>query len=115
MLHSELTVNGQKISNEKELESFFELDRFSCEIEDAALEVEYSEDRAAFIGWINGDEEVFYFDNGGGNDEPVEQLINFCPEERMMCYDTETIKDIIFYFCETGERNPKYNWIEDEM
>lgn len=115
MLHPDLMVNGKKISNEKELESFFNSEHFTCEIEDVALEVEYSEERAAFIGWVNGDEEIFYFDNGSGNDEPVDLLINVCPEERMMCYDAEAIKDIIYYFCETGERNPKYSWIQDEF
>ena len=40
-------------------------------------------------------------------------MINCCPEERMMCYDQEILKEIVYYFCETGERNPRYNWIED--
>ena len=60
-------------------------------------------------------EEVYYFDNGSGNMESVPLLINFCPEERMMCYEFEVVKDIIQYFIETGERNPKYSWIADEM
>ena len=115
MFHSNLTVNGEKVSNEKELEDFLNSEHFTCEIEDYALEVEFSEGRAAFIGWLNSDEEVYYFDNGSGNDEPVDLLINVCPEERMMCYDADVIKDIVYYFCETGQRNPKYNWIEDEM
>lgn len=113
MINSELNVNGNKISDFQELEKFFASEHFTCEIGDCALEVEYSKERAAFIGWLNGDEEVFYYNNGSGNDKPVDLIINVCPEERMMCYDAEVIKDIVYYFCETGERNPKYDWIED--
>ena len=35
----------------------------------------------------------------------VELKVNVCPEERMMCYDAEGLKKIVFYFCETGEMN----------
>lgn len=116
MLHSDLIVNGKKLLNENELDTFFTSEHFSCGIGDFSLEVEYSEDRAAFIGWIDeSSDEVYYFDNGSGNDEPVDLIINVCPEERMMCYDPDIIKEIVYYFCETGSRNPKYNWIEDEM
>ena len=115
MLHSNLKINGKKYQNEKELEKFFASEHFTCEIGYNALEVEYSEEGAAFIGWIGNEEEVYYFDNGSGNVEPVDLVINVCPEERMMCYDDVVIKDIVFYFCETGERNPKYNWIEDDI
>lgn len=115
MLHPELNVEGKEISNEKELESFFTAEHFTCEIGDNALEIEYSENRAAFIGWIDTyHDDIFYFNNGSGNDEPVDLMINVCPEERMMCYDSKVIRDIVYYFCETGRRHPKYNWIEDK-
>ncbi len=51
--------------------------------------------------------------NGSGNMDSVSLLINVCPEERMMCYDLNILKDIVAYFCETGLRNPKYNWMEE--
>lgn len=113
MIHPNLKVNGKKVSGEKEIEDLFNSEHFSCEIGDNSLEVEYSKSRAAFIGWISGDEEVFYYDNGSGNEEPVDLIINVCPEERMICYDPDIIKDIVCCFCKTGERNPKYKWIEE--
>lgn len=114
MLHLDLKVNGKKLSSEKELERFFSLETFSCNIGYTFLQVEYSDGRAAFIGW--GDEysdEVFYFDNGSRNLKSVALCINVCPQERMMCYDDNVIRDIVIYYCQTGERNPKYKWIED--
>ena len=86
------------------------------EFDDYALYVEYSEEGNAFIGWIDTcNEENYYFDNGSGNTEMVELKINACPQERMMCYDAEALKEIVLYFCETGEMNPKYNWIEEPI
>ncbi len=114
MFHPDLSVDGYAVESKEGLEPFFLRKRFACCVGDNALEVEFSESRAAFIGWILDDgEEIYYFDNGSGNKEAVDLLINCCPEERMMCYDPDVIRDIVYYFCETGERNPKYNWIED--
>ena len=115
MLNDNLTINGQRISNEENIPAFFQSDHFSCMIDDYCLEVEFSPDGDAFIGWLNSDEEIYYFDNGSGNTDSVPLRINICPEERMMCYDRNVLKDIVMYFCETGLRNPKYNWIQDEF
>lgn len=117
MFHEDLIVNGYEVKNKEDLEKFFEENRFECCIgDDYTLYVEFSEDRAAFIGYIYKDgEEIFYFDNGSENKKAVDLIINCCPEERMMCYDSEIIKDIVYYFCETSKRNPKYNWIEDKF
>ena len=113
MINPNQTINGNAITEEKEIEAYFSMDQFSCAVDDYWLEVEFSEERGAFIGWGNPDEEIFYFDNGSGNTDSVDLIINVCPEERMMCYDPDVIKDIVNYFCETGLRNPNYNWIED--
>lgn len=64
MLHEDLRVNGKKLSNEKELEKILQSAHFTCEIGELALEVEFSEKRAAFIGWLSGEEDIFYFNNG---------------------------------------------------
>lgn len=110
-----LTINGQRISKEEDIPAFFKNDHFSCVIDGYCLEVEFSADGNAFIGWLNGDEEIYYFDNGSGKTESVPLRINICPEERMMCYDREVLKEIVQYFCKSGLRNPKYNWIRDEF
>lgn len=115
MINKNLMINGQHIKHENEIEAFFLKDHFSCSIDDYCLEVEFSEERHAFIGWLNGEEEIFYYDNGSGNTDSVDLLINVCPEERMMCYDPCVLREIVFYFCEKGLKNPKYNWIEDEF
>lgn len=115
MLNFELKINGKQVGGENEVEAALASVRFTCEIGDKALEVEFSEDRAAFVGWLNGDEEIFYFDNGSGKNNPVDLIINVCPEERMMCCEPDTIKNIVYYFCETGERDPRYRWIEDSF
>lgn len=115
MLHPDLKIMHTAITDEEQVEPFFGLEWVMCHIEQFWLQIEFSKDRAAFIGW--GDEyteDVFYFDNGNGNKNSFDLIINVCPEERMMCYDDKIIRDIVFYFCETGKRNPKYNWIEDE-
>ena len=120
MLNAEVTVNNEKVADVQELKQSLAskdgVEHIMCDREESGLDVEFSEAGAAFIVWTDMEqEEVYYFDNGSGNVNSVELLINACPEERMMCYDFEIIKDIIFYYCETGERNPKYNWIKDAM
>ena len=115
MINDKLNINGQRISREDDIIAFFQEKHFSCEIEDYCLEVEFSHDRNAFIGWLNGDEEVYYFDNGSGNTDSVPLLINVCPEERMICYDMNVMKEIVLYFCETGLRHPGYQWIQDQF
>ena len=105
MLHKDLRVDGKKLPNEEGLEKILQSAHFTCEIGELVLEVEFSEARSAFIGWLSGEEDIFYYDNGSGDKEPAELLINVCPERRMMCHDAEIIRDIVYYFCETGERN----------
>lgn len=115
MLHPELKVMGKKLSSKEALENVFSLKWFMCNIGPFWLQVEYSENRSAFIGWSDDEsEEIFYFDNGSKNTKSVDLLINICPEERMMCYEDKMIRDIVYYFCETGKRNLKYNWMEDK-
>ena len=115
MIHKDLEINGQKITKEDEIPAFFAEKRFTCCIHDYVLEVEFSADRHAFIGWLNGDEEVCYFDNGSGQTDSVELLINICPEARMMCRDPDVLKEIVLYFCETGQRSPRFQWIRDTV
>ena len=113
MIHKSLLINGKKITAEHEILAFFKEKHFSCSIHDYALEVEFSADGNAFIGWLNGDEEVYYYDNGSGRTDSVDLLINVCPEARMMCYDPAVLREIVLYFCECGQRSPKYQWIRD--
>lgn len=116
MYHTDLRVNGRKITDETELKPFLECEQFTCEIGNAALQVEFSEESAAYIGWLTDDEtDIYYLDNGSGDEEPYPLIDDVCPEERMMCYNAEDIWNIITYFCETGERNPKYKWTEDDF
>lgn len=114
MYHKKLRVNERKITNETELEPFLLMNAFTCEIENTALQVEFSEERAAFIGWIEEEGEVYYLDNGSGDEEPYELLSDTCPEERMMCYQASDIRMIVSYFCETGSRHPQFQWIREE-
>lgn len=82
---------------------------------DFSLTVEFDKNRAAFIGWYDECNDEFYYpDNGSGNTEPVDLLVNVCPEERFMCYDMANIQAIVAHFCETGQRNPDYTWVLDE-
>ena len=109
-----LTNNRKPVSNEEQLMALLDDDIVELEIGDHCLHVEFSEDGHAFIGWIDMyNDENYYFDNGSGNTESVDLKVNVCPEERMMCYDQNVLKEIVQCFCETGLRNPKYNWIED--
>lgn len=78
---------------------------------DFSLSIEFDKHRAAFIGWYDEYNDNFYFfDNGSGNAESVDLLVNVCPEERFLCYNMADIKKIVTYFCETGERCPDYCW-----
>ncbi|MCI8650634.1 MAG: hypothetical protein HFG20_11030 [Anaerotruncus sp.] len=116
MFHPDLLVDGYAITDPKKLKPFFQKEHFCCRIgEEFALDVEFSKERAAFFGWFHWDEEIYYFDNGSGNRKVVDLLINCCPQERLMCYDPEVIQNIVVYFCETGQRNPAYNWIADDF
>ena len=90
--------------------------RVSCGTEIAGLEAEFDPDGAAFIGVVDEvSGKAHYFDNGSGNEEPVELMINVCPAEKMMCYDKEAAADIIMHFCNTGNLHPGYKWIEEEI
>ena len=115
MINDKLMINGKRISGEDDIIAFLQEKHFSCNIEDYSLEVEFSAERNAFIGWLNGDDEIYYYDNGSGNTDSVALLINVCPEERMMCYDRNVLKEIVLYFCESGLRHPGYKWIKDEF
>lgn len=116
MFHADLTIDadlmieGKKVTNENELNDFFNAEHhFNCRIGERILSVEYSpKDRSAIICWANGFEETFYFISENKNDELLRPL------ERLGCYDEAIIKDIVLYFCETGERNLKYCWIAEE-
>ena len=112
--NEDLTINRKPVSNEEQLMSLLDDDIVELEIGDNCLHIEFSEEGHAFIGWIDTyNDENYYFDNGSGNTESVDLIVNVCPQERMMCYDQNVLKEIVLYFCETGLRNPKYNWIED--
>ena len=90
--------------------------RMTCNSEIAALEAEFDPNGAVFIGVVNEISGVIhYFDNGSGNEEPVELMINVCPAEKMMCYDKDAAADIILHFCNTGELHPKFKWIVEEV
>lgn len=82
---------------------------------DFSLSIEFAKNRSAFIGWYDECNDEFYYpDNGSGNTEPVDLLVNVCPEERFLCYEMADIKAIVAHFCETGERSPHYTWVLDE-
>ena len=125
MLCTDVQVNcrsGRRLlpDNENDLRELLQtpdkLMNITCSTEVAAMEVEFSETGAAFIGVVNEiTDTVYYFDNGSGGEESVELLINFCPAEKMMCYDKDTITDIIMHFCATGEKSSKYKWIEEKV
>lgn len=90
--------------------------RISCSSDTAALEAEFDLEGAAFIGVVNEDEGIVrYFDNGSGDERPVELMINVCPAGKMMCYDKYDTADIIMHFLLTGELQSKYMWIEEEI
>ena len=114
--------NGRRLlpDNENDIRMLLsepeKLMRVSCGTEVAGLEAEFDPNGAAFIGVVNEiNGTAHYFDNGSGNEEPVELMINVCPAEKMMCYDKEAAADIIMHFCNTGNLHPKYNWIEEEI
>lgn len=114
--------NGRRLlpDNENDIRMLLKepenLMRVSCVTDDAGLEAEFDMDGAAFIGMVNeAAGKAYYFDNGSGNEEPVDLMENVCPAEKMMCYDKEAAADIIIHFCSTGELHPEYNWIEEEI
>ena len=112
----QFTVDKDNIPSDEEIMPLLDSDIVEFEFDDYCLHIEFSEEGDAFIGWIdNYNEEYYYFDNGSGNTESVDLLVNVCPEERMMCYDSDVLKKIVLYFCETGLRNPDYDWIEDSL
>ncbi len=114
MLHPDLIVNDKKITTLQQLEPFFSADRMSCEVGECALELEFSPERGAFIAWFGEDEEdIWYFDNGSGQQQPVDLTINVCPKAWMMCYPAEDIWAVVEYFCETGKRHPGYGWVPE--
>ncbi len=123
MLGAEVVVDGIPVTDERTLEQILDdLDvgepfgHMSCHRKGVCLEVECAVSGAAFIGWIDEvEEDIFYFDNGGGGMEPVDLLINVCPEERMMCYDSACTREIVLHFCATGERSACCRWIADEL
>ncbi|MBP5529452.1 MAG: hypothetical protein J6X80_05315 [Lachnospiraceae bacterium] len=116
MSFERMIIDSENAPSVEEIMAKLNSDIVDYEFDDYCLHIEFSEEGNAFVGWINTyNEENYYFDNGSGNTEMVELKVNCCPEERMMCYDPEALKEIVLYFCETGERNPKYNWIEDPM
>ena len=90
--------------------------RLSCNVEDVGLEAEFDQQGAAFIGIVDENNgTVHYFDNGSGDEKPVELMINVCPAGKMMCYDKYDTADIILHFCLTGELQSKYKWIVEEI
>ena len=112
---SRFTVDRENVPGVEEIMDALNDDIVEYIFDDYSLYIEFSEEGNAFVGWINSyDDENYYFDNGSGNTEMVELKVNVCPEERMMCYDAEALKEIVLYFCETDEMNPKYNWIEEQ-
>ena len=111
-----LIIDRDNAPGEEEIMAVLDSEIVEYEFDDYCLYIEFSEEGNAFVGWIDMcNEENYYFDNGSCNTESVDLIVNVCPEERMMCYDSNILKDIVRYFCETGLRNPKYNWIEDPL
>lgn len=114
MFHADLTIETdliiKKITNEDQLNQFFyEEDYFNCRIGEFILSVEYSKkDRSAMICWMNGYEETSYFINENKKDECLSPL------ERLGCDDKKIIRDIVLYFCRTGQRHDKYSWIAED-
>ena len=125
MLCTEVQVNcrnGRRLlpDHENDLRELLQtpenLMNMTCSTEVSSMEVEFSDEGAAFIGVVNElTDTAYYYDNGSGGDKPVELLINVCPAEKMMCYDKDTITDIIMHFCATGEKSSKYKWITEEL
>lgn len=96
-----------------------DIEHFMCDIEgeeaNVSLDVEFSPARDAFIGWVDEyNESVWYYDNGSGETEPVDLLVNGCPQARLMCRSRSDTAAIITHFCETGERWPGCKWVPDE-
>lgn len=108
-LHPDLQVKAvpsfdRKELIDKDIEELLKLD-YCCFRTgwDCSLEVAFSADRAAFIKYEYRTD-VYCYDNGSGNCEPVTLLTGECPEEWMMCYDKRILRNIVYYFCCTGGR-----------
>lgn len=114
MFHADLTIETdliiKKITNENQWDRFFNKENyFNCKIGDLILSVEYSKKgRSAMICWMNGYEETFYFINENKNGEYLSPL------ERLDCDNEKIIRDIVLYFCRTGQRHDKYSWIAED-
>lgn len=77
------------------------------------LEMEFGKQRECFIGFIYDEETIYYFDNGSGNQEPRDLIVNVCPQERMLCYSMDDILTIVNHFFRTGVKDKQYQWIAD--
>lgn len=104
---------GKEISDSREIDKLLEADHCRFITKNDVLEVWFSADRAAFIKYTYSDM-VFYYDNGSGDREPVELIAGYCPEGRMICYDSRTIRNIVYNFCGGSGRRSRYNkWIRE--
>lgn len=101
------------------LQQLDEMIYIGCDIdasdEALGLEAEFSTGHAAFFGWCDHlIDEIWYYNNGSEDLEPVDLIINGCPQARLLRRAPEEIAAIITHFCETGERWPGCNWICDD-
>lgn len=96
----------------------------TCTAGSSTLEIQYFSEGAALIGWTDSSMGVIYFYiNNYNNWCAAKQILSYktqngqhtdiCPEKEMFCQSPKTLRDILFYFYETAERHPAYQWIED--
>ena len=107
LLHPKLKVEAvpafkKKEICDKDIEKLLESDYCCFMVWEHCLKISFSADRAAFIRYIDWEGITYYYDNGSGKCEPVDLIVDRCPEEWMMCYDQQVIRRIVYYFCGTG-------------
>ncbi|MDE6364613.1 MAG: leucine-rich repeat domain-containing protein [Lachnospiraceae bacterium] len=111
-LHPALEVRAVPVFNkqkiiDRDIEALLKSDSCCFKIGEYLLEIIFSADRAAFIKYTDKTN-VYCYENGSGNHNPVPLMIGECPEERMMCYDGRAIRKMVYYFCCTGGWNHVY-------
>ena len=98
--------------------------RLTCTADSSTLEIQYFPTGTAMIGWVDTTMGlIYYYINNYENWCTAKRIDSYqkqngkhtdiCPEKEMFCQSKETLRDILFYFYETGERYQKYHWIED--
>lgn len=111
-------IKGEKLDSnalETLLRQLDEIEYMEMETEEyTSLNLEFGENGECFIGYIEDEDTIYYFDNGNGKTETASLYINPEIQKRLLCWSADDIRKIVRHFWETGKRDMSYKWISDE-